>query len=93
MPQADGGLFKQPTIIKVGDAGPERLLNAADTRAYERGLGKGGVQVNLQNASGTPLGAQQTQEPHFDGKRWVVDIILEAMQTRPDLRGAIAGAR
>ena len=52
---------------------------------------KGGapnVTVNIVNQTGTPATAEADQVK-FDGRQYVLNVVMEAMQTRPDFRAAL----
>ena len=88
----------------VGEKGPElvnfsspgRVYTAEQTRAALSGNAAGGttkIIVQLENKSGTQLKASE-QNTTFDGKNYVVSVLLEAvttnyMGTQNILRGAL----
>lgn len=73
-----------PIIAQTG----ERVLNREQTRAYNAGLSAGGgslspqninITVELENKSGQPLQASQGAT-RFDGRKWVVGVVIDAYQ-------------
>lgn len=73
-----------PIIAQTG----ERVLNREQTRAYNAGLSAGGgslspqninITVELENKSGQPLQASQGAA-RFDGRKWVVGVVIDAYQ-------------
>ncbi|WP_019177629.1 hypothetical protein [Methanomassiliicoccus luminyensis] len=51
-----GGLVTEPTFAVIGDTGPERVLNPAETRAYDSGRGGGNTYIfNVDGARDVDL--------------------------------------
>lgn len=79
-PRLHSGLSpdEYPAILQAG----ERVIPSGQAG------GAPNVTINLQNQSGVPLtGKQGTM--NFDGKAWVVSIVLENLNTGGDLRKAM----
>jgi len=58
---ASGALVTKPTIALIGESGPERVLNAEETRSYQSGNGGGSTTYNFYG----PI----TQDRIFELKR------------------------
>jgi len=62
------------------------------TPAYEGGLSMRKaipVTINVEN-TGTPMNMRESSR-HFDGKQWVINTVLEAYNTDPNVRSAMGG--
>jgi tape measure domain-containing protein len=74
---AAGGNYEPGPMI-VGENGPELMIpSTSGTIIPNNKLGGATVQVNVINQTGQPLNAKSDQ-PKFDGKRWIVNVWLEA---------------
>lgn len=79
-----------PAVLKEGEGvfTPEQM----------KALGMGGsgsappVQVNMINNSGQDIEADH-QGAHFDGRQWVIDIVMDAASKRGPMRDMLKGVR
>lgn len=98
---ADGGDFG-PGPMVVGEEGPELLWskgygNVTSNKDLHKVAGGGAGDVNVKvdviNQSGQPVGAKAAQ-PKFDGKQYVVGVILEALENNTNgLRDVVGVSR
>jgi hypothetical protein len=89
-----GGLASDevPAILQTR----ERVLSREQATLFEKFANKtdGGapnVQVNVINQSGTPLSAKQGAMPRFDGRQFVIDVVMDNYNSGGVLRQALAG--
>lgn len=94
---AKGGAFGL-----MGEAGPEAIVPLARGPGGVLGIQKFGdgqaaagaaapeVTVNVIN-QGQPMKARQQGGPRFDGRRMIIDVVLEEMETNPNFRAAFGG--
>lgn len=79
--------------------GPSRIFSADETRSILSGgaqssdPGAVALTVVINNQTNTPVKARQQGAPTFDQGRWFVNMLVEAVETNPTARSAIAGAR
>lgn len=100
---ANGGAFtntiaKGPTIAPMalfGEAGPEAIMPLARDSSGRLGVRSSGegtqavaVSVNVTNASSQPVNASASQ-PKWDGKQWVIGVVLEDLNRGGPIRQAI----
>jgi len=100
---ANGGAFtntiaKGPTIAPMalfGEAGPEAIMPLArdssgrlGVRSSSEGTQAVAVSVNVTNASSQPVSASASQ-PKWDGKQWVIGVVLEDLNRGGPIRQAI----
>lgn len=81
-----------PAILQKG----EMVLSRRDVSRLSDSAGAGAapaVEVNIINQSGTPLSGSQQGSPRFDGKKWVLDIVVEGLDRYAPLRTAIGNTR
>jgi hypothetical protein len=69
-----------PAILQAG----EEVVSRSDRRTIldrlDRAQGSGGnVKINLVNSTGVQASARKSDAPRWDGKQWVQDIVLEAV--------------
>jgi len=77
-----------PAILQRG----ERVLSRRETRDYGAASRAPEVVVNVQNKTNTPVTADKTRAA-FDGKRYVVDVILDDYSRGGDVWKMIRGNR
>lgn len=80
-----------PSILQEGEGvfTREQMANLAPVGS----LGAPSVQVNVINESGTPLDAQQSGGGmKFDGKNYVLDVVIDAISKPGKMRDAFKGA-
>jgi|GEM_PF-1813981 len=77
-----------PAILQRG----ERVLSRRETRDYGAANRAPEVVVNVQNKTNTPVTADKTRAA-FDGKRYVVDVILDDYSRGGDVWKMIRGNR
>ncbi len=105
---ASGGAFTNkiasvPTVAPMalfGEAGPEAIMplgRAANGELGVRVVGGGGntsapeISINIINQSGTDVTAKQGGS-RFDGKRMILDVVMEAVTTPGSFRETMKGA-
>ncbi|MFA5186609.1 MAG: phage tail tape measure protein [Patescibacteria group bacterium] len=49
------------------------------------------VAIHLHNESGVELSARQVKKPLFDGRQWIVNVVMEESTTNPRFREILAG--
>jgi TP901 family phage tail tape measure protein len=49
------------------------------------------VAIHLHNESGMELSARQMKKPLFDGRQWIVNVVMEESTTNPRFREILAG--
>ena len=85
---ASGGIVTKPTLGLVGEGRyNEAVVPLPDGRSIPVKGGAPNVEINVIN-KGQPVDATKGQV-RFDGKKWVVDVVLNAIQTEPNFRNAI----
>lgn len=100
---ANGGAFTNtiatgPTIAPMalfGEAGPEAIMPLArdssgrlGVRSSSEGTQAVAVSVNVTNASSQPVNASASQ-PKWDGKQWVIGVVLEDLNRGGPIRQAL----
>lgn len=100
--RAEGGPVTRGRAFLVGEKGPELFVpgrsgtivpNAGSGgRSGAAGSGAAGsVTINIVNNTGGRVEAQERRRT--DGDRYVVDVVLNALQTNPFFRNQVAAAR
>ena len=85
---ASGGIVTKPTLGLVGEGRyNEAVVPLPDGRSIPVKGGAPNVEINVIN-KGQPVDAIKGQV-RFDGKKWVLDVVLNAIQTEPNFRNAI----
>lgn len=100
---ATGGIVMNPTYFGMasgmglmGEAGPEAIMPLTRTASGHLGVRTDGgsqalnVQVNVVNQTSNPVKATSSA-PQFDGKKFVINTILEDVSNNGPLRGLMAG--
>ncbi len=68
----------------MGEAGPEAILPLTRTSSGDLGVKAGGSAPNIEfvikNQTGTEATARQDGPASFNGEKWVIGIVLDAMQ-------------
>lgn len=87
---AKGGAFRTG---EMGEVGPEAIMPLARDTSGRLGVraevqAPPQIEFKLVNESGTPLKARQTKSD-FDGEKYVIGVVLEAMETNPSFRAAL----
>ncbi len=87
---ATGGIVTEPTLGIIGEGRyNEAVVPLPDGRSIPvKGMAPN-VTINVIN-KGTPATATVSR-PQFDGKKWVVNVVMEALHTQPDFRNAVKG--
>lgn len=98
---ATGGVATRPQLALFGEgATPEAFVPLPDGRSIpvtmrmqtpQAAAPQMSVAVNVINKSGVPVDAQQGT-PRFDGKKMILDVVLEAAGRPGQFRDAIRGA-
>lgn len=93
--RAIGGPVSAGRTYLVGERGPELFTpNSSGTIIPNHALGGGNITVQVVNPPGIPLRAK-TSQPQFDGKQYIVSVILEALNSNTggirDALGAVRG--
>lgn len=91
----DGGIAglkpsEVPTILqkKEGVFTPEQMANLAPANS---GTGIPNISVNVINESGTPMDAQQQGGGRFDGRNYILDVVIDAASKPGKMRDALKG--
>ena len=85
---ASGGIVTKPTLGLVGEGRyNEAVVPLPDGRSIPVKGGAPNVEINVIN-KGQPVDATKGQV-RFNGKKWVIDVVLNAIQTEPNFRNAI----
>lgn len=92
---ANGGIASSPQLALFGEGSMnEAFVPLPDGRTIPVTM-KGGmapeVHLNIINNSGEPVDAKQGQ-PKFDGKKFVLDVVLEAVNRPGSFRNGMKGA-
>lgn len=82
---AEGGLVTRPTLTMVGESGPELITPLSKLG----GMSPPSVVIN--NNTGQPM--EQEGEPMFDGKNWVVNVVVDKINQGGLLRDTILGIK
>ena len=87
---ATGGIVTEPTLGIIGEGRyNEAVVPLPDGRSIPvKGMAPN-VSINVIN-KGAPATAT-VSKPQFDGKKWVVNVVMEALHTQPDFRNAVKG--
>ncbi|HOS77042.1 MAG TPA: hypothetical protein PLL15_03300 [Syntrophales bacterium] len=86
------GADEVPAILQKGEWVLSRR-DVAAMKAAATGDGAPNVAVNIINQTGTPLSGSQQGSPRFDGKKWVLDIVVEGLDRYAPLRTALGNMR
>ena len=91
---ATGGPVSAGTAYMVGERGPEMFMpKNSGTIVPNHALGGGAnVTVNVINQSGTPVQAK-SNGGRFDGRDYIVDVVMSDIDNYGPLRTVIAGVR
>jgi phage-related minor tail protein len=81
----------------MGEAGPEAIMplsRGADGKLGVKTSGGGGISVVVQvvNQTSAPVQATQSGPAQFDGEKYIVGVVLSAVQNNPSVRNSLAGA-
>lgn len=99
---SNGGIANRPQLALYGEGRqPEAYVPLPDGRTIPvtvdgKGMQSGGAQgmpvtVNLMNQSGQPMEADSS-EARFDGKQWVLDVVLTGMNRPGNFRSGMKTA-
>ena len=79
-PRLHNGLRRgeYPAILEVGE------------EVIPKGKSSGGVEVNVINNT-SPVEVTETRQ-RFDGRKMILDVVIDAIHTKPGFRSAIRGA-
>lgn len=93
MRQVPSSMFDFAPRLHGGLAGDEypAILQKGETV-----IPKGGaptIEINIVNQTGTPASARQTEQPRFDGRKWVMEMVLEGLEVSPLFSRAVGSAR
>jgi tape measure domain-containing protein len=92
---ANGGIATSPQIALFGEGSHnEAYVPLPDGRSIPvtmQGSAAPNIEINVINQSGTPVGAK-TSQPRFDGKRMVLDVVLEAASSPGSFRDGLKAA-
>lgn len=82
-----------PAILHPDETVIDHTLNASAATSQPAGASVApSVVVQVINQSGQNVNARQQGGPQFDGRDWVIGVVLEAMDSNPNFRNALAGA-
>jgi tape measure domain-containing protein len=86
---ANGGTVEYGKSYIVGEKGPELFTpSSSGTITPNNALGGANVTVQVVNPPGIPLKAKTTQ-PKFDGKQYIIGVVLEEFNNNPGFRNAL----
>jgi len=80
----------------MGEAGPEAVMPLTRTRGGDLGVKAAGginVEVNVINQGGQQLAGRQKGGPRFDGKKLIVDVIVDDYRRQGPIYQATTGLR
>ncbi len=85
--QANGGdyMVTRPTLFLAGEAGPERARFGGGSDAPN-------VTFQLINQTSQPVTATQSGPAQFDGEKWVVGVLLSALNSNQGVKSALSAA-
>jgi len=96
-PRMHGGGYLAPDEVPAILQKGEWVLSRRDVQALgtepHRGSVPPNVEINIINRSGTDLSGTQQGTPRFDGKKWILDIVVEGMGRYAPLKTAIGNMR
>ena len=91
--RASGGPVVPGKAYLVGERGPELLVPGVAGTVIPNHRMTPQVTVQVVNNTGIQTRVKQTQ-PHFDGQRWVVGVVLDAVNRNiGGMRDVLKGAR
>jgi len=97
---ANGGIANSPQVAIYGEAGPEAFVPLPDGRTIPVTMNMQGggqqpavpsVSVNVINQTGQQVNAQQGNV-RFDGRQYVLDVVMTAVQTPGPFRSSMKEA-
>lgn len=98
---ANGGIANSPQVAIYGEAGPEAYVPLPDGRSIPvtmkvQGGGQAAaapsVAVNVINQTNQSVNAQQSGGMRFDGRQYVLDVVLSAASTPGSFRSSMKDA-
>jgi hypothetical protein len=96
-PRFHGGFApdEYPAVLQRGEGvfTPGQMRALGLMAAGSGGDSQPNVEVNIINQSGTELSGKQRGSPKFDGRKWVLDIVVEGMERYAPLRTAVGNMR
>jgi tape measure domain-containing protein len=98
VPFATGGIIPGPMVLPLaGEAGPEAIMPLGRTRGGDLGVkahvtaDAPPVTIQVINQTGTQASAKHSQ-PKWDGRQWVISVVLNELRRSPTFRSAIQNA-
>lgn len=90
----DGGFpgLKNDEVAAILKKG-EGVFTPEQMKALGAGATAPNVSINVINESGTPLDATQQGGPRFDGERYIIDVVVNAMSRPGPVRNAVLNLR
>lgn len=92
---AKGGIATSPQLALFGESSHnEAYVPLPDGRSIPVSMKGGGqnVQVNVINQSGVPMDAEKGNQ-RFDGEKYIIDVVVNAIGRPGRMRTAVQGAR